>query len=530
MPLVLYVFLRERREEILREWQSLVASEPREIMLADSALRDHLPAFLDELAAWLEQGEVPGTPRLRAATARHAAQRLSHSFQLAQLIHEFRLLRATILHVLLDAEGALQEWSGIERTAERVPELARLNAGLDLAITDCVEAFVDKRDAERREELTSQLMQADRMVSVGTLAAGVAHEINNPLTYVLASLDFTENALKEIEQRVPGERWDEVNEALGEVRVGAERVKHVVRDLKTFSRADEKRQGSIDVVPVIESSINMALNQIKYRARLVKDLGPIPPVLANETRLGQVFLNLLINAAQAIPEGQFHHNEIRVVTRTDDQGRAVVEVLDTGSGIPHDVLGRIFEPFFTTKPVGVGTGLGLAICHNIVASLGGEITVESRLNEGTAFRVTLPAARAVEGEDPPPALPEQQGRRGKVLVVDDEPPVGNCIGRLLRSEHEVVVLTDAQEARDRIARGDRFDVILCDLLMPRMTGMDLHAALMSVARDQADRMVLLTGGAFNATARHFLDTVPNQRIEKPFDSANLRAVVRGIVR
>ncbi len=382
-----------------------------------------------------------------------------------------------------------------------------------------------------RDKMTAQLMLADRMVSVGTLAAGVAHEINNPLAYLIAALEFVDKELKGIERELPRAPWSDVNEALAEAREGAARVKHVVRDLKTFSRGDEERRDSIDLRSVMESSINMAFNEIKYRARIMKDYGVVPPVLANGARLGQVFLNLLINAAQAIPEGQVEKNEIRVVTRTDDLGRAIVEVRDSGSGIPPDVVGRIFDPFFTTKPIGIGTGLGLSICRSIVTALGGLIAVESQVNKGTVFRVTLPSAPEVKDDGGLPSSGRaNQGRRGRVLVVDDERAIGQSIRRILMSEHEVVILTRAQHARDLIAQGDRFDVILCDLMMPEMTGMDLHASLVALAPDQAERMVLLTGGAFTSTARHFLESVPNLRIEKPFDSANLRAIIRSLVR
>lgn len=523
-----YTFLRERRERIIEEWSALVASESREITLTKLALRDHLPALLDELAVWVEGAASPSKPDLRAVAAQHAAQRLDHSFQLGQLIHEFGLLRATILQILLEAEEVSQR-GGTDHMTERVAQLARLNAGLDLAVTDAVESFVAKRDAELRDRMTSQLMQADRMVSVGTLAAGVAHEINNPLSYVISSLEFTEQALNELKPRLPGEDWEGVDRALADARNGAERVKQVVRGLKAFSRADGDRRDRIDLLPAIEGSISMASNEIKFRARLVRNYADAPPVLANEGQLGQVFLNLLINAAHAIPEGHVDQNEIRVVIRTDDRGRAVVEVRDSGSGISPELVGRVFDPFFTTKPVGVGTGLGLSICRSIISSLGGAIDVESKVTGGTVFRVTLPPAPAVAQEGPPPAAPMAKGRRVRILVVDDEPAIGEAIRRLLRSEHEIVVLTSATEARELVTRGDRFDAILCDLMMPGMTGMELHADLVRLAPDQAQRMIVLTGGVFTETAKEFLDSVPNLRVEKPFDAASLRAVVRRVV-
>jgi PAS domain S-box-containing protein len=391
-----------------------------------------------------------------------------------------------------------------------------------------VGAFVDVTDLKHAQ---ARLMQADRLASVGMLAAGVAHEINNPLAYVVASLDFVQAEIRPLAENHPGAVSDETLQALAEAREGIARVKHVVRDLKTFSRADDERRFPVELRPVIESSINMAFNEIKYRARLVKDYGKAPPVLANDGRLGQVILNLLVNAAQAIPEGHVDENEIRVTTRTDEAGRAVVEVRDTGPGVPRHALARVFEPFFTTKPSGVGTGLGLSICRNIVTALDGSITVESEPGRGATFRVILPAAPSDAAEVLLPARSAQvpSGRRGRVLVVDDEPGICAALRRVLASEHDVVALTSAREARDRIARGERFDVILTDLMMPGMSGMELHTAVAEIAKDQAERMVLLTGGAFTPGAEEFLNKVPNARVDKPFDPASLRALVRGLV-
>ena len=388
------------------------------------------------------------------------------------------------------------------------------------------------RTRAERAALTTKLVQADRLAVTGTLAAGVAHEINNPLAYTMAALEFLEQELRELAPDVGAGRLEEAMQAIAEAREGAVRVKHVVRDLKTFSRVDDETTARVELRRVIESSINMAWNEIRHRARMVKDYARTPPVTANESRLGQVFLNLLVNAAQAIPEGRADANEIRVATRTDGAGRAVVEVRDTGAGIPADVAAHIFDPFFTTKPVGIGTGLGLSICRNLVSALGGDIAVESRVGEGSTFRVTLPAAvptvedRAARS----PPGPAPSGRSGRVLVVDDDASLAAGLRRALRRHHEVLVATDAAEVRDRIAGGERFDAILCDLMMPSMTGMELHAAVARIAPDQAGRMVFMTGGAFTASARQFLAEVPNPRLEKPFDAANLLAVLRGVVR
>jgi len=394
---------------------------------------------------------------------------------------------------------------------------------------DLAFGMVALRGRDERARMTEQLMQADRLVAMGTLAAGVAHEINNPLAYVVAGLDFTMQEMARVSGELEPGRLEEVHQVLHEMRDGCRRIRQAVQDLKTFSRGDEESRESLALGDLLDSSINMALNEIRHRARVVKRYGPTPLVHANASRLGQVFLNLIINAAQAIPEGAADANEIRLATRTDPAGRAVVEVRDTGAGIAPEHLRRIFDPFFTTKPVGVGTGLGLAICRNIVAGMGGEISVETELGKGSAFRVSLPPAprdaAAVEVEAPP----AMTARRGRILAIDDEPLVGVAVRRALAAEHDVVTETSARAALDRLDAGERFDVILCDLMMPEKSGMELHAELARAAPDLAGRIVFLTGGAFTSSASAFLDATPNPLVEKPFETQQLRAVVRGLV-
>ncbi len=380
-----------------------------------------------------------------------------------------------------------------------------------------------------RDKMQAQLVQADRMVSMGTLAAGAAHEINNPLAYVIANLQYALPELRKLAAELPPGRLHEIEEALAAVHEGAERIRHTAGDLKTFSRIDESQFGCVDVRRILDSSARMAHTEIRHRARLVKDYVATPLVQANRGRLGQVFLNLVVNAAHAIEEGALDRNEIGLRTGTDAAGCAVVEVRDTGAGIPSENLRRIFDPFFTTKPIGIGTGLGLFICKNIVAGLGGELTVESEVGRGSVFRVALPPAAGRTASEEPRAAPVAGGRRGRVMVVDDEPAIAESIRRLLTEDHDVVTFTSARRAREQFVLGDRFDVILCDLMMPEMTGMDLHAELVRIAPTQADRMVLLTGGAFTAGARDFLQQVVNRRIAKPFDAQEIRAVVRDFV-
>jgi signal transduction histidine kinase len=385
----------------------------------------------------------------------------------------------------------------------------------------------DARGRRERRRMQEQLLISDRMASVGLLAAGVAHEINNPLAAVLANLDLANEDAHRLAGAAPPPGYKDLLDELGDARHAASRIRDIVRDLKLFSRSEDEKVAAIDVGRALESSLRMATNEIRHRARLIRDLRPVPPIEANESRIGQVFLNLLVNAAQAIPEGRASANEIRVATYVADDGRVCVEISDTGTGIPPEVQKRLFTPFFTTKQVGVGTGLGLSICHRIVTGLGGSITVDSAVGVGTTFRVYLPpAAPRLTMTSPMPQVPDRQGRRGRILVIDDEEPVVRAAMRILQNEHDVAIATAASVAVDRVIAGERFDMILCDLMMPEMTGMELYGELMKIAPDQAEAMVFITGGAFTPRARGFLDRVKNERFEKPFNATQLRALVR----
>jgi len=388
--------------------------------------------------------------------------------------------------------------------------------------------------AREHQELQSRIAQTDRLTSLGTLAAGVAHEINNPLAYVLLNIDFARSEFAQLVGGSGGDRGREVRLALDRVSEGAGRIRDIVRGLKTFSRPESETVAPLEVANVLEGTLAMIENEIRHGARLLKEVEPVPEVVANEGRLGQVFLNLLLNALQALPEGRGEQNEIRVVVRSPTPDRVVVEIHDNGVGIPADVRARIFEPFFTTKPIGVGTGLGLAICHGIVTSFGGTLSVESEPGHGSVFRVELPAAPSTAGVTPtvseaPPELPPPT-LHGRILVIDDEPMVCLSLRRLLAGEGEVVAVTSAREALGQIASGQRFDVLLCDLMMPGMDAAALYDELCKVAPTQAERMVFMTGGAFTIRARDFLERVPNARVDKPFDVGALLALVRARVR
>jgi CheY-like chemotaxis protein len=380
------------------------------------------------------------------------------------------------------------------------------------------------------------------MAAVGTLAAGLAHEINNPLAYVLTHLTATsgerlpalERLVAELE-RASGRPGGEASALVGEIRQaidsaceGAERMSSIVRDLKIFSRTDDDTVVAVDVRRVLDTSVNMAFSQIRHRAKLVRQYDEVPRVDANESRLGQVFVNLLVNAAQALPPGDVEKNVIRLRTRTGESGRVLVEVIDSGPGIPAELKAKIFDPFFTTKPAGEGTGLGLWICEGIVTRMGGTIEVQSRPGE-TIFRVSLPQGRSVEAPPPRRPDPTRKARRGRVLVVDDEAPLANALRMFLSDEHDVTVATSGREALTLLAKEGAFDAILCDLMMPDVTGVDVYEALAARSPATARRMVFVTGGAFTPRIQEFLEQVTSPRLEKPFDLPKLRSILRELV-
>ena len=380
--------------------------------------------------------------------------------------------------------------------------------------------------AERRR-IHEQLLISERMASVGSMAAGVAHEINNPLAIVVGNLDVATERLAVLARA--GSPLPEVEQLLHDAQEAAERVRVIVRDMKMLSRTgDEEQHGPVDVHRVLDSALRMATNEIRHRARLVRQYGDVPPVEGNEGRLGQLFLNLMINAAQAIAEGRAEANEIRIVTRRGAEGEVVVEVHDSGCGIPRESLVQIFDAFYTTKPVGIGTGLGLAICHRIVTTHNGRISVDSEVGRGTVFRTILPAAHGVAVAAPAPET-ASAGCQARILVVDDEEGLCLAIKRMLEAEHEVITLSSAGEALALLNGGAGFDLILCDLMMPEMTGMDLHAQLAQSKPELAAKMIFMTGGAFTENASRFLDQHPGRAIDKPFKPSALRERVRGLV-
>jgi two-component system, cell cycle sensor histidine kinase and response regulator CckA len=389
-----------------------------------------------------------------------------------------------------------------------------------------IRAFVN---ASRTE---TDRAETERMASLGTLAAGVAHEINNPLAYVLGSLEIGQRELRclQAQLRAPDQLMlvADALTALDNARVGAERLRHIVRDLLDFSRAGAVVGQAVDIEAVLDATVRVAWNEIRHRARLVKRYSGISRVSGDEARLGQVFLNLIMNAAQAI-EGDPSANQITISTRKEN-GIAVIEVSDTGPGIADEHLSRIFDPFYTTKPAGLGVGLGLAICHGIVANLGGEISVSSEAKRGTTFRVVLPfapedsaARRAVTSADAPP---ESESAPARILIIDDEPLLGQTLLYAFKGRHDVVICTSGRDALSRLEKDARFDLVLCDLMMPDVSGSAVYEAVKRSYPGLVRCFVFMTGGAFTERAREFLAKHPGAQLEKPFNIDDIERILR----
>ena len=398
-------------------------------------------------------------------------------------------------------------------------------------------AFVLCRDISRDLEQERARATQERLATVGSLAAGVAHEINNPLAYVIANVQYALESITQWQSESfsgSGEELDRkralLKEALLEANEGARRVQRIVADLKTLARQGDDRSEHVDVTRTLQWAIGVTMAEIRHRARLTRNFEALPDVRGDEARLGQVFVNVLLNAAQAIDPGRAAENEI-VVNAFVRDGRVVVEVLDSGPGIPNDLLTKIFDPFFTTKPRGVGTGLGLSICHEIVAAMRGTLTGGNRSTGGARFVVELPAASHSQipaggtvkrlGSQSPPE------QRAKVLIIDDETLAAKALGRILR-QHQVEIAEHATSGLHLVLQQD-YDVIFCDLMMPDLSGMAVFAEVERVRPAAASRMVFITGGTFTEEARNFAARHAERCLFKPFDSALVKEAITRVM-
>jgi two-component system cell cycle sensor histidine kinase/response regulator CckA len=389
-------------------------------------------------------------------------------------------------------------------------------------------------DITESRRLQTRIIQEDRIRAMGTLAASVAHEINNPLTYVLAGLERALRELDELSTTLRAltdpsthaiatdarNRIDSLREWLGPALTGTERIQQVTRQLSTFTRPNDQDLRPIDLGSVVRSVLKLVRKEIEARARLVEELGASRAVLGNEAQLVQVLVNLLMNAWQALPEPDPARHVIGIRTANLDSD-VLIEVWDSGPGVPPQLREQIFEPFITTKEIGSGTGLGLFVCRNIVNSLHGRISVHDAPGGGALFQVVLPATTpltatpsARQGED----ASVTEGRLARILIIDDDPLVAAALAAAFAGRpFEIRAVHDGRQGLQIIVADAGLDLVYCDLMMKDFSGIDLYEELRRRAPERLPKLVFMTGGAFTDQAQAFLDQRGDTIVHKPFD-------------
>jgi signal transduction histidine kinase/ActR/RegA family two-component response regulator len=432
------------------------------------------------------------------------------------------------------ADGTLA-WFLVSAAPEAAADPSGQHTATGCAVVTCVDVTATKEasdalsDADRRlrrtissvTNLQDQLARSEHMASLGLMAAGVAHEINNPLSYILSNLSFAAERAIDHESRL----------ALREALEGAGRVRDIVRDLKTLSRMEsEEDLKAVDVRNAVDAALKLSFDDVRHRARVQRHFSEVPRVLGNETRLVQVMLNLVTNAAQSIAPGSPDDNQITVeVKLAETEGEVEILVSDTGIGISEAHLPKVFEPFFTTKPAGEGTGLGLSICHRLIHAMGGRIQVTSEEGRGSRFSVFLSIAPTSVAEDAVHTeLALGASRRLRLLIVDDEVLVARAVRRVFDKEFRVEIALDGESALEKLRRAD-YDVVLCDVMMPGISGLDVYRQVRSENEPLARRFVFATGGLFSQELSDSVKRLSNMIVEKPFDPAELRRVILAAV-
>jgi two-component system cell cycle sensor histidine kinase/response regulator CckA len=375
-------------------------------------------------------------------------------------------------------------------------------------------------DVTERLRMQKQVNQAERLAALGRLAASVAHEINNPLAYATEALRLA----GELVARAPegAAETARLAELLGEARDGVERVRLITRDLKAFSRDDEDVRKPQDLNRTLAAAAKMVSTRTAPRARIELELGPPATVVADENRLVQIFVNLVLNAADALPPDGIERNRITIRSRLEG-ACAVVEVSDNGPGVPADLRARVFDPFFTTKPVGEGTGLGLIVTRNLVEALGGTVALAEAADGGALFSIRLPVVERVEPTPTPVAVAASTARRARVLIIDDEPQLGQLFRKTLSADHDVDVFTGGRAALTHLLNSPPYDIVLCDLMMADVSGMKVFEEVRRTRPGVERAFVFMTGGVFDPRVADFLASIDNDCVDKPFD---VRAEVR----
>lgn len=422
-------------------------------------------------------------------------------------------------------EVTLQPVDAAERTIEmRVTRIEWQDAPAYLG------SLRDVTDRVRTAALERRLVHQDRLASIGQLAAGVAHEINNPLAWISSNLHMLTEVVNEVAASPTDTALlEECRQMIAESLEGTTRVATIVKNLKSFARSDSGEVQLTDVNEVVGMAAQMTNNEIKHRARLELELGELPLIAADRGRLGQLLVNLLVNACHALDLGHADINSIRIKTYAVDN-EIFIDVIDSGHGIPTHLIDHIFDPFFTTKDVDGGTGLGLSLCVEIVADHNGQIGVTSREGEGTTFTVRLPHDTGLAVGPATGRFDRTPMAGGRVLVIDDEPLVRQAFERTLRRYHDVVLANGGAAGLARLIEDQAFDVILCDMMMPDLDGPSIFRQVAIAHPTLAARMIFVTAGTFGEDADRFLRECEQPILQKPVHPEALLAAIDGLMR
>jgi len=393
--------------------------------------------------------------------------------------------------------------------------------------------FAIINDITERNKLQSQKILADKLATVGTLTAGIIHEINNPMTFILSNLNYINEHLKTIKSDniEQNKLISTLNDRIIESTDGAEKIREIVHNFKGFARVDQGELTWTNIHDVLNDAINMASSQFKNHASFEKNFAAdLPLLLLSSSKLHQVFINMLINAGQSMDGDDLHKNIIRVKTYVEND-QVCIEINDTGKGISPETIVKIFDPFFTTKPVGIGTGLGLSICYEIIHAIGGQIQVKSELGKGTTFSIYLPINLITERRRRRPTITDTKEITGKrILIVDDEPALLNLLERILGNDNQITKAQGGRAAFNLLAKdSEQFDVIVSDLNMPDINGVELFQYITVNNPKLARHMIFSTGGSYTASMTEFLSSMKNPCLEKPFTREQLFQAINTVL-
>lgn len=451
-----------------------------------------------------------------------------------------------LLDLQLDNADGLATMQSV-RADTQAPIVILTHAGSEIISLQCLEEgaqeYLPKEDLStvnlrralsyaishhRANDLRLRLEHSDKLAALGQLTAGVAHEINNPATYVLGNLNQIQDIVKRLVSG-DGHKGDIelIAEMAADCHQGVELIANISRELKFFARNDDATTESVNIRELINNTSAMTLNEIRYRAEFEQRVADVPNIMGNRSRLSQVVVNLLINAAHSIDSGASTENRI-AISADFEEGLVVIRVRDTGCGISPAAMDRIFETYYTTKAHGLGTGLGLPICKEIILQHKGKIEVQSQVSVGTTFTLRLPVGAAItmapRPQPRPISSPDKVTRR-RILLIDDEPLLLKSLARMLQAHHDVVATMGGKKALKVLSEDARFDTIICDLMMPEVDGMHVYEALRSDHPHLVKKLIYLSGGVFTDRMSNFLDELGPRLLDKPVSRDELLAAI-----